>query len=56
MPQYHVGHLERTARIEARAAKLPNLALAGNAFRGVGIPYCIRSGESAAKQLLEPTR
>jgi oxygen-dependent protoporphyrinogen oxidase len=50
MPQYHVGHLERVARIEARVAVLPRLELAGNAYRGVGIPQCIRSGELAAER------
>jgi len=31
MPQYAVGHLERVAAIEARAAVLPAVALAGAA-------------------------
>ena len=48
MPQYHVGHLDRVARIEALTARHPGLALAGNAYRGVGIPDAIHSGESAA--------
>jgi len=52
MPQYHVGHRELVAQIEARAAALPNLALAGNAYHGVGIPNCIHSGESAAESVL----
>jgi oxygen-dependent protoporphyrinogen oxidase len=52
MPQYHVGHLQRIARIEQLAARHPRLALAGNAYRGVGIPQCIASGESAAERLL----
>jgi oxygen-dependent protoporphyrinogen oxidase len=51
MPQYHVGHLDRVARIERAAASLPTLALAGNAYRGVGIPYCVHSGEQAAESL-----
>jgi protoporphyrinogen/coproporphyrinogen III oxidase len=50
MPQYHVGHLDLVAKIEARAATRPNLALAGNAYRGVGIPFCIQSGEQAAER------
>ena len=54
MPQYHLGHCERVARIEALAAELPRLALAGNAFHGVGIPACIASGEAAAEQVLAP--
>jgi len=52
MPQYHLGHCERVARIEALAAELPRLALAGGAFHGVGIPACIASGEAAAERLL----
>ena len=52
MPQYHVGHLARVARIEARVAKLHGLALAGNAYRGVGIPQCIHSGEAAAERVV----
>jgi oxygen-dependent protoporphyrinogen oxidase len=51
MPQYHVGHLERVKRIEARLASLPGLVLAGNAYSGLGIPDCIRSGEAAAEQI-----
>jgi len=48
MPQYAVGHLDRVRDIERRAAALPGLALAGAAYRGVGIPDCVRSGEAAA--------
>jgi oxygen-dependent protoporphyrinogen oxidase len=51
MPQYAVGHLQRVAAIEARVATIPSLALAGNAYRGVGIPQCIRSGELAAETI-----
>ena len=53
MPQYHLGHLDRVARIEARAAAIPGLALAGNAYRGVGIPHAIHSGERAAEEVLK---
>jgi oxygen-dependent protoporphyrinogen oxidase len=52
MPQYHVGHLDRVAKIEQMTAKIPRLALAGNAYRGVGIPFCVRSGEQAAKDVV----
>jgi len=52
MPQYHVGHLDLVERIESHLAHLPGLALAGNAFRGVGIPDCIRSANGAAESLL----
>lgn len=53
MPQYEVGHLERVDEIEKLANELPGLALAGNAYRGAGIPDCIRSGEAAAEALLK---
>jgi protoporphyrinogen/coproporphyrinogen III oxidase len=49
MPQYTMGHLERVATIEERMQQHPGLFIAGNAFRGVGIPDCIESGERAAR-------
>ena len=51
MPQYHVGHLDRIKRIEDLAQRLPNLALAGNAYTGAGISDCIREGERAAEKI-----
>ncbi len=52
MPQYYVGHEQIVRRIQERVATLPNLALAGNALHGIGIPNCIHSGEQAAESLL----
>jgi protoporphyrinogen/coproporphyrinogen III oxidase len=52
MAQYGVGHLERLERIERLRQQLPGLALAGNGYRGIGVPDCVRSGREAAKQLL----
>ena len=49
MAQYSVGHLERLERIERLRQQLPGLTLAGNAYRGIGVPDCIRSGREAAK-------
>jgi oxygen-dependent protoporphyrinogen oxidase len=51
MAQYHVGHWNRVEAIEERAAALPRLQLAGNAYHGVGIPQCIHSGRTAAEKL-----
>jgi len=48
MPQYHLGHLERVTEISERVKDWPGLELAGNAYEGVGVPHCIRSGEAAA--------
>jgi len=53
MPQYDVGHLDRVAAIDRAAAPLPHFALAGAAYRGVGIPDCIRSGEDAALTIFD---
>ena len=53
MAQYGVGHLDRLDRIERLRQQLPGLALAGNGYRGIGVPDCVRSGRDAARQLLE---
>jgi len=52
MAQYVVGHLERLRRIEGLLKQWPGLVLAGNAYRGIGVPDCVRSGEAAAQQAL----
>ena len=52
MAQYGVGHLERLQRIESLLQNLPSLALAGNGYRGIGVPDCIRSGSEAANSVL----
>ena len=56
MAQYGVGHLDRLERIERLRRPLPNLALAGNAYRGIGVPDCIRSGSEAAIEVLTSLR
>jgi len=56
MPQYHIGHESRIRRIEAELAKFPTLALAGSAYRGVGIADCVRTGEEAAEKVVNQFR
>lgn len=51
LPQYTVGHLDRVATIEAAAASLPRLAVAGASLHGIGIPACIATADTAAHQL-----
>jgi oxygen-dependent protoporphyrinogen oxidase len=52
LPQYPPGHVARVA--EARESlRGTNIALAGAAYDGVGIPVCIKSGTAAAATLLE---
>lgn len=53
MPQYHVGHLDRIGRIQERLRALPGLYVAGSAYRGVGVPDCIHTGEQAAEAALK---
>ena len=53
MPQYNVGHLDRVETIERLVAQIPGLVLAGNSFRGVGLPDCIARGFEAAASLLD---
>jgi len=52
MPQYTLGHLDRLRGIEQRLAHHPGLFVAGNGYRGIGIPDCIASGEQAAQEAL----
>jgi oxygen-dependent protoporphyrinogen oxidase len=56
MPQYHVGHVELVERIERQVATHAGLELAGTAYRGVGIPDSIHSGEGAAERLFAQLR
>ena len=53
LPQYPPGHLDRVAQARAsvRSAGL-RLAFAGAAYDGIGIPVCVRSGQSAAEEIL----
>jgi oxygen-dependent protoporphyrinogen oxidase len=51
MAQYTVGHQKRVEAIEARLHGIPGLFLAGNAYYGIGIPDCIRTGKVAAERI-----
>ena len=56
MAQYEVGHLDRLGEIERLRGELPGLALIGNAYRGIGVPDCIRSGRDAAAEITQLLR
>jgi oxygen-dependent protoporphyrinogen oxidase len=52
MPQYSVGHLEHLAQIESALKEHSGIVLAGAAYRGIGLPDCIRQGEEASEKIL----
>jgi oxygen-dependent protoporphyrinogen oxidase len=52
MAQYTLGHRQRVEEIRTRAAAIPGLHLAGNAYDGIGIPDCIHLGRAAAEAAL----
>ncbi len=52
MPQYGVGHLNRVGWLEKQMGDYEGLYLTGNAFRGVGIPDCIRQAEEIAVEIM----
>ena len=53
MPQYNLGHPEKLTQIDAALEEMPNLAFAGNGYRGIGIPDCIHSGELAVEKIFK---
>ncbi|HEY5626610.1 MAG TPA: protoporphyrinogen oxidase [Nitrospira sp.] len=52
MPQYLLGHTERLEQIESALSRYGGLVLTGAAYRGVGIPDCIRDGALAAERVV----
>lgn len=51
IPQYHLGHLERLARIEERRQQHAGLYLHGNAYRGVALNDCVEQAGFLAEQI-----
>ena len=56
IPQYYLGHLERVAWIEERAARHPGLHLGGNAYRGVGLNDCVEQAGVLAERMASVRR
>ena len=51
LPQYRPGHSHLVERIDtALADELPGVFVTGAAYRGLGIPACIRQGNEAAEK------
>jgi len=51
-PQYDVGHLGRVEQIETLATAIPGLYLTGSAYRGAGIPDCVKSALNTVEHIL----
>jgi len=52
MAQYGVGHKTGVERIRKIVSSARGLALAGNAYGGIGVPDCVRSGSEAPTKIL----
>ena len=54
LPQYRPGHGHLVDRIEAALAReMPGAFVTGAAYRGLGIPACIRQGNEAAAAVVQ---
>lgn len=53
LPQYVLGHADKLAALGEGMSALPGVFLTGAAFRGVGLPDCIKQAELAAKKALD---
>ena len=49
-PQYEVGHREKVARIRELASKHPGLSFAGTCYDGVGLPDCVQTARTWARE------
>lgn len=56
LPQYELGHRARVRRIEEAVGAAPAFAVAGAAYRGLGIPACVRDGQRAALAAMRDVR
>jgi len=52
MAQYTVGHEQRQLQVESIVKDIPGLHLAGNGYRGIGLPDCIRAAKQAAERII----
>jgi oxygen-dependent protoporphyrinogen oxidase len=49
LPQYRLGHVDLIEGIESSLRQKAPIFLAGQSYRGVGIPDCVRQGREAAE-------
>ena len=53
LPQYVLGHLDKLAALDEGMGGLPGVFLTGAAFRGVGLPDCIKQAALASKKAMD---
>lgn len=53
LPQYNLGHGEKLAKLDEAMRSLPGIFLTGAAYRGVGLPDCIRQSEMIAGKVVK---
>jgi oxygen-dependent protoporphyrinogen oxidase len=53
LPQYVMGHKEKLEALDEGMSSMPGVFLTGAAFRGVGLPDCIKQAELSAKKALD---
>ncbi|MFT5365518.1 MAG: oxygen-dependent protoporphyrinogen oxidase [Candidatus Latescibacterota bacterium] len=51
-PQYDVGHLDRVADMEKLATDVGGVYLTGSAYRGSGIPDCVKQAVDTVEKIL----
>ena len=52
MAQYTVGHDQRMSQIDSIMKEIPGLHLAGNGYRGIGLPDCVKLGKEIAGRII----
>lgn len=51
MPQYQPGHNSKIEQIEKLTAQLKGIYLAGSAYKGVGLPDCIKQAKETVEKI-----
>ena len=53
LPQYNLGHVEKLAKLDEALQSLPGVFLVGAAYRGVGLPDCVRQGQMISAKIMK---
>lgn len=52
LPQYNLGHGEKLAKLDETLQSLPGVFLVGAAYRGVGLPDCVKQGQMLSEKIV----